>query len=35
MFEIDVVVGKVSKPWRGHPLVESLRLCLLCMHMTY
>ena len=28
-------VSKVSKPRRGHPLVESLRLCLLCMHMTH
>ena len=35
MFEIDIVVGKVSKPRRGHPLVESLRLCLLCIHMTH
>ena len=35
-------VGKFSKPKRGHPLVESLRLStvvlkvwLLCMHMTH
>ena len=35
MFAIDIVVGKVSKPSRGHPLVESLRLCILCIHMTH
>ena len=35
MFEIDIVVGKVSKPKRGHPLVESLRLCLMCILMTH
>ena len=35
MFEIDIVVGKVSKAKRGHPLVELLRLCILCIHISH